>query len=259
MLEIRHAGGQNTATTQKSYDSFYSKQGFSIRDSFYLWYLELMQLQKNEILLDVACGKGRLVQLAVQHGIQALGVDFSKEGVYAGRGVEDRGGWFAGDGEFLPVATQSVDCVASIGSLEHYQNPAKGIAEIVRVLKPRGRAYILLPNAFGLLGNIAHVYRTGEIFDDAQPLQRYATMATWQALLEQNGFSVAQVIPWGEVNLPRTRLDWLWTIRRPQKLIRLLLAWNTPANLANQLIFVCRPRGATANLMRKSTVPSRWE
>jgi hypothetical protein len=129
--------------------------------------------------------------------------------------------------------------------------------EIARLLKPTGRACILLPNAFGLLGNIRRVWETGEVFDDRQPLQRYATRNTWEAALRRGGLAVEQLVPWGEFNAPRTLGDLVWTLRRPQKLLRAALAALTPINLANHFVFICKraagpPGGADYPMLPRS-------
>ena len=51
-----------------------------------------------------------------------------------------------GAGEFLPYPENSFDLVLSHEVLEHVQDDRKSAAEIVRVLKPGGRAVIFVPN-----------------------------------------------------------------------------------------------------------------
>jgi hypothetical protein len=96
-----------------------------------------------------------------------------------------------------------------------------------------------VPNAYGLLGNIAYVWRQGEIFDDGQPLQRYATRRTWEALLERGGLRVERTLGYGELEFPRTARDALWLVARPHKLVRYLLTPLIPTNLANDFVFIC--------------------
>jgi len=240
MLEIRHRAIRLGQSTQMAYNSLYQERNILMRDSFYLWLLELIAPQPGELLLDVACGHGRLVQLAAARGINATGVDFSYAGMVANARRTPQAKWLLADGETLPLADASIDCILNIGSLEHYEHPLQGVKELARLLKPTGRACILLPNAFGLLGNIQHVLTTGEIYDDGQPLQRYATRRTWEVLLTQGGLQVERLVPYSEVNWPRTMRDWVWLAQQPQKWVRALLARLIPANFANQLVFLCR-------------------
>ena len=217
MIEIRHRTIRQGQSTQAAYDDLYQARDILMRDSFYLWLIELIAPQPGERLLDVACGQGRLVQLAAQQGINATGVDFSYAGMLAAAQQTPTAHWLLADGETLPIADGSIDCLLNIGSLEHYEHPLQGVRELARLLKPNGRACILLPNAYGLFGNIQYVLKTGEVLDDGQPLQRYATRRTWEILLARGGLQVERLVPYSEVNRPRTAQDWLWLARRHQQ------------------------------------------
>ncbi|MFZ6027657.1 MAG: methyltransferase domain-containing protein [Chloroflexota bacterium] len=234
MLEIRHE-----TDTRQAYDEIYDHEGILLRDSFYQWLIDLLAPVAERNLLDISCGQGRLVTLARRQGLRALGIDFSLEGVRKGRQETPAAGWAVGDGECLPFSDGSVDYITHIGSLEHYLHPDAGAREIARLLKPGGKACILLPNAFGLLGNIKHVLYKGEIFDDGQPLQRYATRASWEALLQRNGLHVFETVAYGEIERPRTLQDWRWLLPRPQKWMRMFLCRFIPLNLANHFVFLC--------------------
>jgi hypothetical protein len=99
----------------------------------------------------------------------------------------------------------------------------------------------LLPNAYGLLGNIRHVWTTGDVHDDGQPLQRYATRRSWETLLTDGGLQVEKTVGYGEVEFPRTAQDAWRLLRYPQKLLRLMITPLIPLNLMNHLVFLCRP------------------
>jgi SAM-dependent methyltransferase len=238
MLEIRHEHMTSTADTQAVYDRLYREYGILCGDSLYLWLISLLAPQPDRLLLDISCGQGRLVALAQRQGLRAIGVDFAMEGIRLGYADSPDSGWGVADGECLPLADASVDYVTHIGSLEHYIDPQCGASEIGRVLKPGGRACVLLPNAYGLFGNISYVCATGEIFDDGQPLQRYATRRTWEAILRKGGLRPERVIRY-EVELPRTWRDAAWLIRHPFKLLRAWLTPLLPINLTSHFVFIC--------------------
>lgn len=247
MLEIRHRAVLEPGTTQDAYDRFFQERDMLLRDSFYLWLIDLLHPLPDGLLVDISCGQGKLVALATARGLRAVGVDFAYQGLLKAQGATPSAVWVAGDGEQLPFADATADYVTHIGSLEHYEHMALGAREIGRILKPTGRACILLPNAFGLLGNIRYVQHYGEIFDDGQPLQRYATRRTWSALLGQNGLEIERLVTWGEVERPRTRRDLAALARRPQRIVRSALAALTPVNLANHFVFLCRRARATVS------------
>lgn len=234
-LEIRHTA-EETAE-QQSYDTIYASRGIGMRDSFYLWFLAQVP-RCGERLLDVSCGAGKFLHFARQAGFATYGIDFSRVALQQTQRSTAAPAVALSNAQYLPFADNSFDVVTNIGSLEHYFDPASGVREMARVLRPGGVAVVLLPNAFGLFGNLTHVWRTGEIYDDGQPLQRYATRLSWQRLLEQNGLSPRRTIAY-ELETPRTLSDLTWMMQRPWKVLRLLAAPLVPLNLGNMLIFFC--------------------
>ena len=144
-----------------------------------------------------------------------------------------------GDAEHLPYADNTFDYVTNIGSVEHYLHPYRAVREMSRVLTPDGLACILLPNIFGLLGNVLYVWRTGDVFDDGQPVQRYGTPRQWQSLLENNGLRVVHILKY-EREWPRTWADVRWYCLHPHKLVRAMLSVFIPLNLSSFLVFLCR-------------------
>lgn len=242
MMEIRYEQMVGTAATQKAYNQMFNEGGLKQRDSYYLWLLEKLNPEPGKLLLDISCGHGRVVTLAQARGLRAMGMDFAREGLLFGLKETAQAGWAVADGEQLPVASDSVDYITHLGSLEHYLSPASGAREMARILKPGGRGCILLPNAYGLFGNVSYVFKTGDIFDDGQPLQRYATRLTWTRLLESGGLQVEQTLGYGEVEWPRTPQDMAWFLRHPVKVLRFLLSFGVPLNLSNQLVFLCRKK-----------------
>jgi SAM-dependent methyltransferase len=246
MIDIQHADISRGQSIQDAYDEFFQERVLLMRDSFYLWILELACPAPGDLLVDVATGNGRLVELAAAQGINALGVDLSYEGIAkAAATAPPAATWLVTDGQCIALPDASVDRAISLGSLEHYDDPVQGAAEIARILKPNGRAVVLLPNAYGIFGNIRYVWEHGEVFDDGQPHQRYATRGTWEMMLRRAGLTPERLVAWTEINRPRTQADFDYLLRRPQKWLRAALAAPFPANLANQLVFLCR-RGTAA-------------
>jgi len=242
MIEIRHEGIDNTKNSSIAYDQIYKEKGILHPDSFYLMLLDLLRPQHDKVILDMSCGVGRLAYLARQkYSPYVIGVDISFIPLLSANKFENSIYWINGDGEKLPIRSGSIDYLFNIGSIEHYFDPAKGIQEIARVLKPDGKACILLPNLFGLLGNIKYVSKFGEAFDDGQPLQRYATISSWKNLITKNGLKITRIVGFNEVQLPRTRSDLIKYIIKPQKFLRLLFSNFIPINLSNHFIFICEP------------------
>lgn len=238
MLEIRHAGMDDTSATQQNYNEIYAVKGIRQLDSFYLWLISLLKAKRGMRLLDISCGEGRLAILAHNKGLQADGVDFAMTAVRVAYEKDTQSGWMVGNGECLPIKSASYDFITHIGSLEHFQNPMAGIEEIRRVLKPGGIACVLLPNSYSLFGNIKHVLKNGDIYDDGQPLQRYNTPKGWQTMLEAGKLRPFRIIKY-ELPWPRTIPDLFWYIRHPGKIIHLFSGLFIPVNFGNCVVYLC--------------------
>lgn len=238
MIEIWRPQVQHSGDSRLAYDSIYTDAGIHLLDSFYIWLLNLIKPPANARLLDVSCGEGALVMWARRRGIAAYGLDFSLAAIRRADSSTGQTSFMVGDGARLPFPAAYFDYVTCIGSLEHFERPMLGIREIQRTLHPAGRACILLPNTFSLLGTVNYARKTGRIFDDGQPIQRYNTRHGWTHLLEANGLRVNATekyeLPW-----PQTVHDWWWYLRRPRKMAHLLVGLALPLNLANCHVFLC--------------------
>jgi SAM-dependent methyltransferase len=219
------------------YNDLYEAQDFEHIESFYRWAMQLINPRPGNTFLDVACGTGALVHLAKRAGLHAIGVDISEVAVRIASNRVERA-ITVGAGEYLPFASASFDYVTNMGSLEHFVEPLLGVREMMRVLKPGGRAFILVPNTFSLLTNIWIAFRTGRTVVDEQPIQRYGARADWEALIQAGGLAVKKTLKY-ERSWARSLSDWHYYLKRPKELLRLLVAPFVPLNLAFCFLFVC--------------------
>jgi SAM-dependent methyltransferase len=111
---------------------------------------DLAALSPRARVLEVGSGPGRLAaKLAeVAPEVRVTGVDIAPDmveraGALAARsGVADRVAFQVGDVAALPFPDASFDAAVSTFSLHHWSNPARGLAEIYRVLRPGGVARV---------------------------------------------------------------------------------------------------------------------
>lgn len=103
-----------------------------------------LRLQAGETLLDVGCGIGiEACRIANEcAGVRVIGLD--RQAMIAE--AQDRAGadgasvrWLSGQAENIPLPDDSVDACTTERVLMYLPDPALGIAEMVRVLKPGGR------------------------------------------------------------------------------------------------------------------------
>ncbi len=103
-----------------------------------------------ETVLDVCCGTGDLARaLLARRGRRIVACDFSPPMLArARRKLADairtgRAAVLEADALRLPLADGSVDAAASAFGLRNLEDPARGLAEMVRVVRPGGRVVVL--------------------------------------------------------------------------------------------------------------------
>ena len=239
VLEIRHSPDATTRWSKGVYEDIYSTTEIRHLDTFYQWMLDLLDVRPGHHLLDISCGVGSLPRLAAQAGLKAHGIDFSQVALRVAHLEAPAINLAVANGERLPYPDEWFDYVTHIGSLEHYEHPEMGAREITRVLKADGRSCVLLPNTFGLLGNVWTALRTGRTHDGGQPIQRYAARLEWQDLLESAGLTVIRTVKYERAR-PRNLADIRRYLAHPKDLVRLLLGPFVPLNWANYFVYLCR-------------------
>lgn len=229
----------NLDELKNSYDHLYGEEwlGKHRNDTQVKLMVDLVQAGPG-LFLDVACGLGFAIEEAEKRGSKGIGLDLSYVPLQRGKEMVESMRFIQGDGEYLPWMDSCFDYVICTGSLEHFLHPETGMQEISRVLKPGGRAAILLPNSHNLLA-IYNVYRTGGILPEQQDYERFATRLEWQTMLEANSLKVDRVHKFnvGFARVFRKGRELFWYPYNA--LYRLMGDWWIPLNLSYNLVFVC--------------------
>jgi ubiquinone/menaquinone biosynthesis C-methylase UbiE len=106
-------------------------------------------LAAGSLVLDVGTGPGRVPMMIANAcpDIAVDGIDLSAEMIARANSTAQSSGarrvrFQVADVAALPYPDRSVDLVVSTISLHHWDNPAAGLTEIVRVLRADGQAWI---------------------------------------------------------------------------------------------------------------------
>lgn len=119
-------------------------------------------------VLDVGCGGGQIpLQMAtIRPDLRLTGIDLAagqvqrarQRALHAGKTLH----FTHASALSLPFAAAQFDLVYSIGSIKHWPQPAQGLAECVRVLRPGGRLLVV------------------EVDGDCTPDQAHAFVGQWR-------------------------------------------------------------------------------
>jgi SAM-dependent methyltransferase len=106
-----------------------------------------VQSLPGAIALNIGCGAGTEAVILARGGASCIAMDITAPAAAAADSLLRKlggGEGIQGDARFIPLESESVDVVYSSGVLHHSTDLPKSIAEIRRVLKPGGVAYVML-------------------------------------------------------------------------------------------------------------------
>lgn len=108
--------------------------------------LRLMEIQKGETVLDLACGQGLFSRAFRAAGARVVAADISKEliGIARKKSPEEIA-YHVASAHALPfLKNENVDKIALVLALQNIENMSETLAECARMLAQNGRLYIVL-------------------------------------------------------------------------------------------------------------------
>lgn len=121
-------------------------------------------------ILENGCGVGMYVEHLAPFGGKITGLEYDFE--RAAEAGQRSPRIMNAAGENLPFSTNSFDLILSHEVLEHVQDDAQAIREMVRVLKPGGRIALFVPNR-GYPFETHGIYWRGKYYFGNKPLVNY--------------------------------------------------------------------------------------
>jgi SAM-dependent methyltransferase len=100
----------------------------------------MMELGHQHRLLDVGCGDGYLTTKFAKRAREVVGLDPDAKMLAAARTLHAKPNvrFDEGAAEQLPYADAAFERVVAVSVVEHFRDPAAGLKEMARVLKPGG-------------------------------------------------------------------------------------------------------------------------
>jgi ubiquinone/menaquinone biosynthesis C-methylase UbiE len=104
--------------------------------------LDRISPKRGDVVLDVACGTGVVARLTEQRGLasRVVGLDLNTAMLAIARSKSPQIEWIEGSALDLPFDADSFDIVLCQLGLQFFPDRLLGLREMVRVLKPGGRA-----------------------------------------------------------------------------------------------------------------------
>lgn len=155
--------------------------------------MSMMDLSGDPAILDVACGTGRLAQMALERNprVRLMGVDLSPEMIDVAKQripESESVSWAVSPAEQLPAEDGQFDIVTCANAFHLVADPAQCLAEFRRVLKPGGTLIII--DWCRAFWTVWLVLRLSRLF--GRQYRNIETVPGLTARLESAGFRVQQ-------------------------------------------------------------------
>jgi ubiquinone/menaquinone biosynthesis C-methylase UbiE len=154
----------------------------------------LLDLQKDNIILDAGCGIGLYSLTLAKKGYKVHGIDADKEKINSAKKLAhslnmdtDIVSFDTADLCQLPIKSKTYDRISCSEVIEHIKDDDMAVSELARVLKKGGILVLSVPSVIPIAKKME------DQFDHARPGY---TKDQLISLLERNGFKVEQCIGW---------------------------------------------------------------
>jgi ubiquinone/menaquinone biosynthesis C-methylase UbiE len=164
------------------------------------WLVEEAALTGVERVLDIATGGGHAAFALAPYAVEVVALDLTRPMLeVAQKEAEARNlqniRFLAGDAQSIPCKDNSFDVVVCRQAAHHFPNVRQCVSEWARVLKSGGK--LLLIDSVSPEEQEADAFlEQVEILRDPSHV-RNQRISQWNALLNDAGFGVEQVRPWG--------------------------------------------------------------
>lgn len=196
----------------------------------------LRPVKAGSKLLDIGCGTGLLLKAAASGGLTVFGIDISQKAVEFSQKAVPTATILCSVGEELPFENNFFDYIFFGGTLEHFIDPDKGLAEAVRVAKHDATFLIVVPNKNYWLWRVrgdsgTHQKELKELLLDFNG---------WEEMFKKHGLVPVKVYqdPWPYKSVAIFKFKNPWRIMR--RLAYRIIWLFVPLRHTYQFAFVCK-------------------
>lgn len=165
--------------------------------------LQLLQAQKDELILDLGCGTGALTHTITLSGAKAIGIDSSSQMIAEAQLQYPDTQFIVANGQDFSF-NQQFDAVFSNAALHWMLKPEQVIHQVWQCLKPGGRFVFEMGGHSNVSKVLASIVTAAGLIGlpYVDVINYYPSLGTYSTLLEHAGF----------------RVEYAQTIDRPTKL-----------------------------------------
>jgi ubiquinone/menaquinone biosynthesis C-methylase UbiE len=120
--------------------------------------LDLLNAKKDQRILDIGCGTGNYTISMYNNGVQIFGVDPSISMLEMAKHREKQIEWRLGSAENCHLNDNCVDGIIGVLTLHHWDDLEKGLLELSRIIKAKGRIIFFTSSPFQMKGYWLNYY-----------------------------------------------------------------------------------------------------
>ncbi len=176
------------------FDHTYAQRGsWYLRPSkAYYIFIEILKAKKSEKLLDIACGLGRLLEVAGSYCTENYGIDISEVAIKKTKEKFPALNVFVANAEQLPFENETFDLVTCIGSLERMIHIDLVLKEMHRVGKAHCRYCLLVRNSEAFRWKYIKILLG---LRNKRGNQNAKKLDEWRTVFQNFGFKILAVYP----------------------------------------------------------------
>jgi SAM-dependent methyltransferase len=156
----------------------------------YKIFLKILKVEKGKKILDVACGLGRIIDVALQNKLETYGIDISEVAIQKTQTKYPNSYVQTANAENLPFKEKQFDYITCLGSLERMLDRPRVLYEMKRVLADNGQLCLLVRNSESWFWKFIQKPLG---FINKQGHQDAMNIKDWTVLFENCGYVVSEV------------------------------------------------------------------
>jgi len=207
-------------------------------------------IQPGARVLDAGCGRSLFTEIRPRWPFAIVAADVELDLLAERKALFPEVTWVVAGAQPLPFAGASFDAVFAGELIEHLPDPAAGLAEFHRVLRPGGTLILTTPNRLRLANVVdgsERPYSPDHLSELSYDEVERALPAAGFTVEESTGLHLELLLNWLSPLPKLDRLQRRWNRPWAVPLMRLLLAAGALfPRYALDLVFVARKRAASA-------------
>jgi 2-polyprenyl-3-methyl-5-hydroxy-6-metoxy-1,4-benzoquinol methylase len=145
--------------SRTAYTNYAADKPFIVKN-FHKFLKAIKQQKQTGKMLDVGCAMGFFVELAIQHGYDAYGIDPSSFAADAAKKLVGSKRIRTGTLDTIDFDKERFDIITLFDVFEHVENPAKILKQVHALLKPEGIIVIATGNTASIWAKVAKKHWT---------------------------------------------------------------------------------------------------